>query len=55
VGFFTGRLTGAQFLTFAGIVQGWVATRSMMDDYHARKTEEIRAGAPAPTPPQSSQ
>lgn len=43
VGFFTNRLTGAQFLTFATIMHGWVAVRSMMDDNHVQKMAKIDA------------
>lgn len=54
VGFFTARLTGAQFLTFAGIIHGWVAVRSMMDDLHTRRMAQVATGgAPAPPPQQS--
>lgn len=34
IGFFKHMLSGAEFLTFAGIIHGWVAVRSIMDDKH---------------------
>ena len=35
-GFFMHLLTGAQFISLATLMQGWVAVRSMGDDYHER-------------------
>lgn len=41
VGFFRHMLSGAEFLTFAGIIHGWVAIRSIMDDRHTQNMATI--------------
>lgn len=48
VGFFEHMLTGGEFLTFASIIHGWVAIRSMMDDKHTQNMAVINQPDAAP-------
>lgn len=41
IGFFKHMLSGGEFLTFAGIIHGWVAIRSIMDDKHTQNMASI--------------
>ena len=40
-GFFKHLLTGTEFLSLAGIIHGWVAIRSIMDDKHTQSMATI--------------